>query len=477
MLLKAKGMNKESEVIYSKLILPFCLDKPKQMHQMKSNPLYSYLNNSNAIINNKIQLKNIVDQYVNKILLLIIYLGQNNKNKTPVERMKIKEKVKNEVLSLNKIEKEIVHLFLIDNPQSYNAKIVYSKTSNVNNKQSIDNDIFNQVQQESVFNPLVNMKDINTKRRIKKYTNEIIDTNSSYSLPTTATTTVADSIYVNDPHSNFSILNKSNQKKNSKPNGMIIKYENCLLKHFNPKDIRKEEIDKKIFRIFRVCIKDFMQKQPNFFRTLDKEFWDDFVNKRLLPPMRYQGKDNKVVEFKSFSTKYFVWLFSQKGTTKLYNAFVNLYEEKFLDYLKESTHIKILIEKEAITKIGYYMRHIPCVYSSSWVEDGEYIVPICSCTDYRFEFDKILFDKDEPQTNQCTNTFELKHPDFENNYVSLLTKKDDYYQKQIGYDKDEQMNENNNVLFTNQDYTVLNDNKLQSEDDDTFCSESKFFDV
>lgn len=136
-----------------------------------------------------------------------------------------------------------------------------------------------------------------------------------------------------------------------------------FLRDFKPRFLKKENIDKKILRKFRNYLKT-IYKTENEIANGDKVFWKDFINTNLLPPMRYI-ESNKRIEFRSFNSKYLIWLFSKQDCATNYKEFANKYGEIILE---EFISAYDLARKNTTTEIGiidqlsYYIRAIPDIY-------------------------------------------------------------------------------------------------------------------
>ena len=128
--------------------------------------------------------------------------------------------------------------------------------------------------------------------------------------------------FFTDPNSNFNNFTKKYTVKNiPKKRFRDI---HPFLKTFNPKFLKKENIDKKIFRRFRKLVKyNYKKNKTNPIFTRNPLFWEKFYFKNLLPPVKIQLNNNgQLIEHKSFNTQYLIWLFNQEGTTELFNIFI-----------------------------------------------------------------------------------------------------------------------------------------------------------
>lgn len=339
LLYKAIEMTANYEMVFAKYIIPLCLQYPSQMHTLKTKQLYSYLGNSNMIIKDTMRLKGLVEQYVDRVILLVntLIIDQSYANKTIDNQQ---NKINDESLVLIQIENQIVDLFQINNP------IEYFLSKKTHSSTVFESNSFNVTQQEAIYNPLSTLSEIP------------IEDADETPIPNNTITLIS------DPNSNYHVYSKHpSQKKDKSKNS--FKSENPFLKDFNPKFLKKENIDKKILRRFRAYIKEINQKTPDYLETFEKTFWNDFSDIKLLPPMQYTESPNKLVEFKSFNTKYLSWLFSKNGAAELFNSFVQQQGNDFLNSLIENYESKISKEHGIIEKLKAYLFQIPELYSQS----------------------------------------------------------------------------------------------------------------
>jgi hypothetical protein len=167
-----------------------------------------------------------------------------------------------------------------------------------------------------------------------------------------------------DPSSNFNAykrkfippLNKNRERlKDSVP----------FLKEFNPKFLKKENIDKKILRKFRNYVKYVCKHNPSQISNYDIVFWNKFSHLNLLPPMKYVDK-NTEVDFKSFNIKYMMWLFSRNGTIELYREFAR--EEGMIllhSFIDSYDLMNNQEEVDIIPQLKRYIHELPDIYYSN----------------------------------------------------------------------------------------------------------------
>jgi len=145
------------------------------------------------------------------------------------------------------------------------------------------------------------------------------------------------------------------------------RYKIPFLKNFNPKIIKREEIDKKIVRKFKKFLKEKIKLRLYNIYNPNYLFWSDFVNKNLLPPFNY-NEVNEFIEFKSFNINYMVWLMSHNGSNDLYSAFMKDRKPEMIDTLKKM--IKGNLNEHNIlefTQILEYMENFNDIFNFSAV--------------------------------------------------------------------------------------------------------------
>lgn len=139
--------------------------------------------------------------------------------------------------------------------------------------------------------------------------------------------------------------------------------ENKFPEDFKFKFVKRENIDKKILRMFRRFLKekDKHNKIQGILKGKDIIFWSNFIYCNLLPPMTYVENDKKF-EFKSFNTKYMQWLFSHKDADMLYRSFYDQ-QEKFIQY---SLVKKLKIKKQTDQiRLIQYIQHMGQLFSGT----------------------------------------------------------------------------------------------------------------
>ena len=178
--------------------------------------------------------------------------------------------------------------------------------------------------------------------------------------------------YLTDPNSNFNNFSKKYEiKKNPKKR---FRYIHPFLKTFNPKFLKKENIDKKIFRRFRKFVKALYKTNRNLPMFVKNPlFWKKFYVKNLLPPVKIILKENgHLIEHKSFNTQYLIWLFSQEGTSELFEMFSKNEMNNIINNFVEEYNLRESKEPDIIEKIKHYIKNIPEIYSQQ--NEGKKII-------------------------------------------------------------------------------------------------------
>jgi hypothetical protein len=141
-----------------------------------------------------------------------------------------------------------------------------------------------------------------------------------------------------------------------------------FLKKFNPKIIKREEVDKKIIRKFKKYVRDRVSDGKFGKINIKGSFWESFVEKNLLPPMTYHDGDD-LIEFKSFNSNYIFWLFNQKDADFIYSRFLEHKKEEIFQSIKKMTKMEmtddIIIE---LTAIYDYLCNFASIYNINSVD-------------------------------------------------------------------------------------------------------------
>ena len=185
-----------------------------------------------------------------------------------------------------------------------------------------------------------------------------------------------------DPYSNYNNFTKKFViKENKKKRFRDI---HPFLKTFNPKFLKKENINKKIFRKFRKFFKSYYKNNKNSpIISKNELFWKKFFIHNLLPPVKIEENEGEIIEHKSFNTKYLLWLFNQEGANELFKLFIEKEKENIINNFISEYNLHKSNESNIIEKISKYIDYIPEIY------DNEKIIKL------KEENDDEILDKNE----------------------------------------------------------------------------------
>ncbi len=169
--------------------------------------------------------------------------------------------------------------------------------------------------------------------------------------------------YFKDKGSNIHCLSKTNipkNKKNLKLNDLIPNLNNIKIKF-----TKRENVDKKIIKLFKNFIKDKIRKKDKklteefLFKNLS--FWNRFIQGMFTPPFYYMDESrNESIEFKSMNSLYIIWIFQNEFANELYFQFLkekgNILVDSFIDFFD-------IKEEENIKTIKYYIRNFNKIFS------------------------------------------------------------------------------------------------------------------
>jgi len=148
--------------------------------------------------------------------------------------------------------------------------------------------------------------------------------------------------------------------KNVKPN----------LKDFNAKFTKRENIDKKILRKFRKFIKEKNKKNLLDWigiglNQTQIDFWLNFIGDNMLPPMKYK-ENNEEFQFRSFNTKYLLWLLSHKGFINLYKIYL---DEKYDELISMFIIKYSLKHNDELNQLIFYIKNLSDIFCKNYDEE------------------------------------------------------------------------------------------------------------
>jgi hypothetical protein len=393
------GKFAESEKIFSKYLLP--------VHQRFSNHTTLFKQFPNLTIEAKIKL------YTIKIMKNLEHAKWLSKNEMTNDN--IREKFSDELmlqsidLDYDTIHSEILENIIFDEDDS-GLSDFGSNEEEKNSKKEIFNitkiktlihknvkSLFSKGQEDEQYNPLIQLEkeminkesifkekeienneniannDIKTEENTEEFIKCKNDFNSNENIENNSTEVVFEKEkeivnykkynFFTDPYSNYNNFTKKYKVKiNQKKRFRDI---HPFLKTFNPKFLKKENIDKKIFRRFRKFVKAYYKdnkSSPIFSKNV--HFWKKFYMKNLLPPVKIISNIGEIIEHKSFNTQYLIWLFSQEGTSELFQLFSQKESENIINNFINEYNLSKSSEDGIIEKLKQYISYIPEIYDS-----------------------------------------------------------------------------------------------------------------
>jgi hypothetical protein len=161
---------------------------------------------------------------------------------------------------------------------------------------------------------------------------------------------------------------KNSNKKDKKKNEEIIFNQLPFLNSFKPKYIKRETIDKKIIRTFKnYVVKEYKEHRLELNNvTMDQDFFINFVNGNLLPPIDfYDSTTGEYIKFSSFNCSYLLWFFSKKGVKEIYGNFINEKGKDFINNLSDYYEIN----PEEKSQLNSYIFNFPFIFDISLVNN------------------------------------------------------------------------------------------------------------
>ena len=332
----------------------------------------------------------------------------------------------NPILSNNKPLKDDVNHVIFENK---NELINYNFYSDLNNNLKNNN-----------LNLINSTNDENNKNK-----NIIINLNSEENNKNNNT----ESISLNSN----SIGTKRNSKITINSRGSVKSYKSDLrkkkIKEFKFRQLKRENVDKKILRKFKKFLKNkSKEKENNEIKSFIKsnEFWSEYIKLNLMPPFNY---DKENITFKSFNTQYLCWFFEHKFSLELFNIFVRDNYEILLNMIKEAYTLNENTDDYSLLK--NYINTMPLIYG----KESENRSTAYSSNAKQFD-DDINEGNGISQTNNNVINFEKdKNNDKDNNNCNEVNKK---YDDMII--EEDAINSNENEDFNNFNNIDINNNML-----------------
>lgn len=278
---------------------------------------------------------------------------------------------------------------------------------NINENIKKDNDNYRIINKKMEIDDYISRENINKLKLIKS---EMKGNNSDIAIISPKTY-----ILTNDPNLNMNYLEKKVVQERIKNHR--YRNSNDFLKHFSPRFMKKENLDKKIIRRFKkyvrksltdiIDIDNFLKEKAEkrsqlgslkiindstiecslttedtneFFRNSiysSLQFSYEFSTKQYLPPFK-----NENIAFKSFNTKYLLWLFNDPIIRKLYEEFGEEYSQRLSDLITLEYN---LITEEPImcNQLPYYIKHMGLLYNTLLEETEDEVEAVNDLKNFR----------------------------------------------------------------------------------------------
>lgn len=261
------------------------------------------------------------------------------------------------------------HLFVVNSIENLNIKNFFEETFKMQ-----DNHMFD------IFNNFNNK--INTQNQIKTNFENINGKNTNINdevcLMEENSKPIVIQYDMNDPCLNRNYL----ERKVVKAANKIKRYRttNNFLKTFSPKFMKKENLDKKIIRRFKKFLKkvivdqihsDFKKRsrttteRKNRNKRIENSSLDinpqlvfayEFATRRFLPPFK-----SEKYAFKSFNTKFLLWLFSDPVIHAIYQDFGEEYSNKLSEIIINEYDLR-KTEPTFCLQLPYYICNMSRLY-------------------------------------------------------------------------------------------------------------------
>ena len=338
----------------------------------------------------------VLEKPFNNFLFLPFDLGENNETIFPKNKP-LNDDV-NHVIFENKIDFNKSNFYneknnnfnKINNFKNKNLKI---NNNNDNNKNNNNNNIIINNNSESITN---NFNSIGNKRNSK--------------------------ISINSKSSNKSYKSDLRKKK---------------IKEFKFKQLKRENVDKKILRKFKKFLKHILKNKnekendnevKNYISN--NEFWFDYIKMNLMPPFCY---DKEKISFKSFNTQYLCWFFEHKFSLELFNIFIKNNYDDLLELIVNTYNLNEQSDDFVLLKT--YINTMPLIYG----KESQNRSTACSSNDNKPIDDEI-------NNNQISIEEEDNKICDDKNFGNMILE-NDFIHDINNINNDNDINVNNNVLI------------------------------
>ena len=251
-----------------------------------------------------------------------------------------------------------------------------------------------------------------------------------------------------------SIGNKRNSKISINSKGSSKSYKSDLrkkkIKEFKFKQLKRENVDKKILRKFKKFLKHKLKNKngkeddnevKNYINN--NKFWFDYIKMNLMPPFLY---DKEKISFKSFNTQYLCWFFEHKFSLELFNIFIKNNYDDLLELIVNAYNLNEQSDDFVLLKT--YLNTMPLIYG----KESQSRSTACSSNDNKPIDDEI-------NNNQISIEEEDNKICDDKNFGNMILE-NDFIQDINNINNANDINVNNNVLINsniNNNININND--------------------
>lgn len=234
---------------------------------------------------------------------------------------------------------------------------------------------------KSTYNNISNLDQLTINSSYKKpffqVNKDNLNLNSKYNNNSKSVSAISNNTKnkKNDNSNNYRKYSTRDDKVSNCCSGSIISMTNThtsnsntfskYIKSFKPSFDKKENIDKKIIRKFRIFLINSFKKKILNFNNPDKQYWNMFMKENCLPPFKYYSSETgEDIVFKSFSNNFLFWFFNRKDCKQYYEFFFEKEGKQFYESFLKSYN-KLNSDEDQQKQLYNYLRNFHNIYSSA----------------------------------------------------------------------------------------------------------------
>ena len=130
---------------------------------------------------------------------------------------------------------------------------------------------------------------------------------------------------------------------------------------------KRENLDKKIIKLFKAFIKEKIKRKSNE-EIKNLGFWNRFTQGMCNPPFKFYDEiTNEMIEFKSTNSLYIIWIFQNEFSTELYKQFLKAKGNSLYETIIEFFELKEVEDKKMAK---YYIFNFYSIFSFDNYQQG-----------------------------------------------------------------------------------------------------------